>query len=351
MKREVQVLVDSVASPEDPALEAQARRRLDSLTKPPGSLGRLEDLAVWYCLARGEPLPEIPRKRLFVFCADHGVAGEGVSAYPPAVTRQMTMNFAAGGAAVNVLARHGGIEATVVDVGILDGAPIEGVLDRKIAPGTANLAVEPAMAREQAEAALLVGAESAVEAAAQGATLLIGGEMGIGNTTPAAAVASALLGRPGADTAGRGTGVDDEGVARKALVIDRAVARAGSRPDDPVGVLAELGGFEIGALAGLMIGGASRRVPTLVDGFIATAAALVAVRIAPDVRGYLEFAHRSAEQGHRLLLEALGAQPLLDLGMRLGEGSGAALAAAIVDRSVALYREMATFESAGVSSV
>lgn len=349
MQAKLQATIESIESVRDSALEASARRRLDSLTKPPGSLGRLEDLAVWYCLARGREMPDMPRHRVFVFCADHGVAREGVSAYPPEVTRQMALNFAAGGAAINVLARAGGMEATVVDVGVAGGDPIAGVLDRKIAQGTANLVREPAMSREQARQSLSVGAELAAEAAEHGATLLIGGEMGIGNTTAAAAVAAALLGKTGAETAGRGTGVDDAGVARKAKAVDEALARARVLPADAVGALAELGGFEIGALAGMMLGGAARRVPTVVDGFIATAAALVAVRLVPPVRDYLLFGHRSAERGHRAMLEALEAQPLLELEMRLGEGSGAALAAAVLDRAVAVYREMATFESAGVS--
>ena len=352
MEELLKAVIESISPSASSLLEVEARRRLDSLTKPPGSLGRLEDLAVWFCLARGHAMPDLPRPGLFVFCADHGVTEEGVSAYPSEVTSQMALNFAAAGAAVNVLARHGGMEATVVDVGVRsDLDPSAGVLDRKVARGTANLARESAMTRAQAEQALLTGAQLAKDAADQGVTLLLGGEMGIGNTTAAAAVGAGLLNLAGSDLAGSGTGIDPGAVSRKADTVDRALHRSRVSPDDPLGVLTELGGFEIAALVGLMLGGAARRVPTVVDGFIATAAALAAVRLSPACRGYLEFGHRSAEQGHRLMLDALDARPLLDLGMRLGEGTGAVLAAELVTRAVALYREMATFESAGVSDI
>jgi len=341
--------LQAIQSFDDPALEVSVRARLNSLTKPVGSLGCLEELALWYCLARGERLPAAPQKRLYVFCADHGVAQEDVSAFPAEVTPQMVLNFASGGAAVNVLSRQAGIEAVVVDVGVnADFAPSLEILDRKIARGTANLAAGPAMTIDQAEQALQVGIDCAEQAAASGATLLAGGEMGIANTTSAAAVGAALLGCRPESIVGSGTGVDAPGVARKAAVVSRALARLA--PDAaPLEVLAQVGGFEIGALSGLYLGAAARRIPSVVDGFIATAAALLAVRLAPAVRPYLAWGHRSAEQGHRLMLDDLRARPLLDLDMRLGEGSGAAVAMTLVDRAHAVYTEMATFDSAGVS--
>lgn len=341
--------IEAIQVPNDSALERAVRARLDSLTKPVGSLGRLEELALWYCLARGETLPAGPRKRLYVFCADHGVAQENVSAFPAEVTPQMVSNFARGGAAVNVLCRQAGIESVVVDVGVsADFDPALAILDRKIARSTANLASGPAMTQSQAEQSLQVGIDCAAQAAADGITLLAGGEMGIANTTSAAAVGAALLACPADSIVGRGTGVDDPGVARKAAVVARALSRLTSQPA-PLTVLAEVGGFEIGALAGLYLGAAARRIPSVVDGFIATAAALLAVRLSPTARPYLAWGHRSAEQGHRLMLEALDARPLLDLDMRLGEGSGAAVAMTLVDRAHAIYSEMATFDSAGVS--
>lgn len=350
MQQFMDELLTGIEPPSNPELERKIRLRLDSLTKPPGSLGRLESIALWYCMARGEVLPAPPRKRCFIFCADHGVTAAGVSPYPREVTRQMALNFALGGAAINVLCRQAGIEAVVVDVGV-DGDidPAAGVIDRKVARGTANLAEQPAMTADQCEKAILTGAALAHEAVDEGFTLLLGGEMGIGNTTAAAAVGAALLGRGGKDLAGRGAGIDDEGLSRKAALIDQALARADVDPTDALQVLTEFGGLEIAALCGMMLGAAARRTPVLVDGFIATAAALAAVRLAPAARGYLLFAHRSAEQGHRMLLESLEAAPVLDLDMRLGEGSGAALAATVVDRALSLYREMATFDSAGIS--
>ena len=290
-----------------------------------------------------------------VFAADHGVLAEGVSPWPQEVTAQMVANFCAGGAAINVLARQAGARVLVVDVGVaatldgsLDGAP--GLLRRKIRPGTANLAVEPAMSTDEAVAALDLGAEVAATLVADGARCLVTGEMGIGNTTPAAALIAALTGRPPAAVTGRGTGIDDATLAHKVQVIEQALAcHAGALAGGPLTTLAAVGGLEIAALAGFMVGGAATRVPVVVDGVIADAAALVACALVPGTRDYLVAGHRSAEPGATAALAHLGLEPLLDLGMRLGEGSGACLALPIVEAAARILREMATFDGAGVS--
>lgn len=315
----------------DSGLEAQIRAHLDSLTKPPGSLGRLEDLALQLGLIQSTAMPQIGRKAMIVFCADHGVVAEGVSPYPSEVTRQMVANFRSGGAAINVLCRHGSIEPVIVDMGV--GHP------------TRNFAREPAMTRAEAEQALNTGFAHAARAEILGA-----GEMGIGNTTSAAALFSAFSGLDPLETAGRGTGLDDAGVARKVDAIRRALALHQPQIADPVAVLAALGGFEIAALAGLILGAASRRHVVMLDGFITCAAAIVARAIAPASLDYVVFSHCSAERGHRKMLDFLNARPLLNLEMRLGEGSGAALGIRLLEAAVNLYREMATFQSAGVST-
>jgi nicotinate-nucleotide--dimethylbenzimidazole phosphoribosyltransferase len=313
----------------NPALEARIRARLDSLTKPPGSLGRLEDLVVQLGLIQSTEAPQIPRKSMIVFCADHGVVDEGVSPYPSAVTRQMVANFQSGGAAINVLCRHARIETVIVDMGV--GRP------------TRNFAREAAMTRAAAEQAIDTGFAYAAKAEILGA-----GEMGIGNTTSAAALFSAFSGLDPIETTGRGTGLDDPGVARKVEVIRRALAL---HPHcDPIALLAALGGFEIAALTGLILGAASRRHLVMLDGFITGAAAIVARAIAPASLDYVVFSHCSAEQGHRKMLDFLNARPLLNLEMRLGEGTGAALGIGLLESAVNLYREMATFQSAGVST-
>jgi nicotinate-nucleotide--dimethylbenzimidazole phosphoribosyltransferase len=314
----------------DSELEARIRGRLDSLTKPPGSLGRLETLALQVGLAQGTDAPVIGRKAMLIFCADHGIVEEGVSRYPAAVTRQMVENFRAGGAAITVLCRRYGIEPVVVDMGV--GHP------------TRNFAREPAMTREQAEGAMESGARYAGSADILGA-----GEMGIGNTTAAAALLSAFAGLDPAETCGKGTGLDEAAVARKADVIRCALALHKPDPNDPVSVLAAVGGFEIAAIAGLILGAARLRRVVVLDGFISCSAALVARALAPAAMDYVVFSHRSAERGHRKMLELLNAQPLFDLHMRLGEGTGAALGIDVIEAAVTLYREMATFESAGVS--
>jgi nicotinate-nucleotide--dimethylbenzimidazole phosphoribosyltransferase len=331
----------------DPRVALRAQARLDRLTKPPGSLGRLEELALRAALITGSETPRLTAPVIFTLAADHGVAAEGVSAYPQAVTAQMVENFCRGGAAVNVLARQAGARVVIADLGVATDLPPHPQLSsRKIAPGTANFARGPAMSRDQALAAITTGA-GLVEAAAPDCVGT--GEMGIANTTAASALTAALTGADPAAVTGRGTGVDDAGWARKVAVVRRALAVNRPDPRDALSVLAALGGFEIAGLVGVILAGAARRVPVVLDGFIATAAALVAVRLHAATREYLLAAHRSAEPGHRVLLETLGLAPYLDLGMRLGEGTGAALAIALLRAALACVSEMATFKDAGVS--
>ncbi len=349
MSPKLREIVFRIDDPAYPSLDQAVRRGLDSLVKPRDSLGRLEDLARWYAVCRGESLPPMPRKGLVVFCGDHGVTAEGVSAFPSKVTVQMAANFAAGGAAINVLCRRLEIKPLIVDVGIGASAG-DGVIDRNVARGTRNFAKEPAMTDAQRDRAIEVGIEVAEAFADRNVSLAAAGEMGIGNTTAAMALGAALTGHSPSALAGPGTGVDEEGKARKARVVEQALALHRLEDRDALRALACVGGFEIAALAGFYLGCAARRVPVVVDGFIATAAALVATRLAEALPAHLAFAHVSGEPGHRLLLAALGARPLLDLGMRLGEGSGAALGIGLVDTALALYREMATFEQARVAS-
>jgi len=336
--------------PVDRAWLQQAQERLDALTKPRGSLGRLEELAAWYVAVRQDLWPPLARKVVVIFAGDHGVVAEGVSAYPPEVTYQMVTNFLAGGAGINVLARHVGAEVQVVDIGVQhDFEPHPQLHRKKIAPGTRNLAVEPAMTREEALRAIEVGITLARDNIAAGADILATGEMGIANTTPAAALAAVFTGLPVAEVTGRGTGVDLDTYVRKVEVIERALARHTPDPRDPLGVLAQVGGFEIAGLAGLILGAVAARRPVVVDGYIATAGALVAARLAPPVADYLIAAHQSAENGHQAMLAALGLTPLLDLGLRLGEGTGAALGLNLIEAGLKIYKEMATFTEAGVS--
>jgi nicotinate-nucleotide--dimethylbenzimidazole phosphoribosyltransferase len=339
-------LVAAVVAP-DGRLGATARQRLDSLTKPRGSLGRLEELAVQVVVITGDPMPQIEAPVIFTLAGDHGVATEGVSAYPQAVTAQMVENFARGGAAVNVLARHVGARVVVADFGV--AAPIAGdagIVRCRVAAGTRRITDGPAMTREEAVRAIAAGAALVDDAAPD----CVGtGEMGIGNTTVASALTAALTGADPAMVTGRGTGVTDDVWVRKVDAVRRALAVNRPDADDALGVLAAVGGLEIAGLVGVVLAGAARRVPVVLDGFIATAAALVAARLAPAARDYLIAAHRSAEPGHVRLLEALGLTPYLELGMRLGEGTGAALGIGLLRAAVACYRDMATFKDAGVS--
>lgn len=332
------------------ASRAAALARQGQLTKPPGSLGRLEAIAVQFAAMQGCEKPQAEKVFIGVFAGDHGVAEEGVSAFPQAVTAEMVKNFARGGAAISVLAKQLGATLEVVNLGTaFDTGELLGVRQCNLGKGTANFARGAAMSEEQLAAALQAGRDSAARAQKIGTQLYIGGEMGIANTTAAAALACALLSLSPQQLAGPGTGLDSAGVQRKAEVVARALALHAAYLNEPRDVLHRLGGFEIAALTGAFIGCAQRGIAVLVDGYINTAAALLAVRINPGVRDWLLFAHRSAEPGHILMLEALQAEPLLNLGMRLGEGSGAATAVPIIRLACALHNDMATFAEAGVS--
>ena len=327
-----------------------ALARQGQLTKPPGALGRMEDLAVELAAWQGQEQPTMERVHICIFAADHGVAEEGVSLFPQAVTAEMVRNFARGGAAITVLARQLNATLEVINLGTVSTVePLPNVRDERIAAGTANLARQPAMDAEQCAAALQIGRHAALRAKSQAAQLFIGGEMGIANTTSASAIACALLSAAPESLAGPGTGLDSAGVKHKAQVIAKALSLHGVSADEPLEVLRSLGGFEIAGLTGAYIAAAQNGVPVLVDGFISSVAALVAVRINPSVRGWLLFAHSSAEPGHQRVLSGLEAKALLQLGMRLGEGSGAAIAVPLLQLACALHRGMATFAEAGVS--
>ncbi|WP_295445629.1 nicotinate-nucleotide--dimethylbenzimidazole phosphoribosyltransferase [uncultured Thiodictyon sp.] len=337
------------AAPSAAAAEA-ARQRQDQLTKPRGALGRLESLAIQLAGLLDNPKPSVDPVQVCLFAGDHGVVAEGISAYPQSVTVSMVCNIAGGGAAVSVLARTLGAGLEVIDCGTLgDFTGVPGVRCEGVGPGTANLAQGPAMTRKQLTAALAIGRAAAERAAAAGVHLLIAGEMGIGNTTPATALACALLGLPAETLVGPGTGLDQAGVRHKAVVVARALALHAAPDTDPLALLERLGGFEIAAMAGCYLACGQRGIPVLVDGFISTAAALCACRINPGLRDWLLFSHGSAEPGHRALLAALDARPLVDLGMRLGEASGALVALPLVRLACDLHNGMATFAEAGVA--
>jgi len=340
----------SKIAPVDAVSREAAQRRQGTLTKPQGSLGKLESTSVRLAGIYGTPKPSIGRMVVFTMAADHGVTREGVSAYPTDVTRQMVLNFAGGGAAINVLARHAGAEVRVVDMGVAseDVWP-PCVILRKVAKGTDSILRGPAMTREQAKACLEVGIELAWQAVDEGFTALAIGDMGIGNTTPASAITSAITGRSVAEVTGRGTGIDDAGLRAKVSVIEKSLQLNHPDPSDGVDILAKVGGFEIGGMAGVVLGAASRKVPIFIDGFVSGSAALIAGVLCPRSTEYMIASHRSVEPGHAHALEHLGLVPLLDLGMRLGEGTGAVLAFEVADASCKVLSEMATFEGAGVS--
>ncbi len=326
----------------------RARARQDMLTKPRGALGRLEDIACWFAARQGKACPEPLRPHIAVFAADHGVCDEGVSAYPSVVTGEMVRNFARGGAAINVLARRADAELSVVDVGVAsDLSDVDGIVHAKVRPGTANLVVVPAMTREDCARAMDVGRGQARAAIEAGANLLIAGDMGIGNTTSSACLICRLAGASPEEVVGSGTGVDEDGRARKVAVVARALARI--KHCSNVDALAEVGGLEIAAMAGFYLQAAEAGVPAVVDGFIAAAAALAARAFDAGVTDWLLASHVSGERGHALALRALGLEPLVDFRMRLGEGTGAALVVPLLNAAIALHNEMATFESAGVT--
>jgi nicotinate-nucleotide--dimethylbenzimidazole phosphoribosyltransferase len=338
------------ARPVSAEYEQQARERQAELTKPPGSLGRLEELAVRLAGLQARARPHIARPVIRIYAADHGVVAEGVSAFPQEVTVQMIQNFAHGGAAISVLARQMDAEFQVINMGTVhDVAEHQYIRQASIARGTRNFCLEAAMTGAQLEQALEMGKTVVDEVVAAGADLFIGGEMGIGNTTSAAALACALLGRPAVDLVGAGTGVDAQGLQTKISAVDQALQQHAAALDNPEEIMRCLGGFEIAALTGSYIRCAQAGIPALVDGFICTAAALAATRINATISPWLIFSHQSAEQGHRLLLEAMQARPLLVLDMRLGEGSGAAVTLPILQTACALHNHMATFAEAGVS--
>lgn len=334
----------------DATFIARATERQNTLTKPPGSLGRLEQVAILLSGQQRREQPAVNRVYISIFAADHGVCAEGISAFPQEVTAQMIANFSSGGAAISVLAKDLNAELEVINLGTVGDMPAElpGVVNAPIAPGAANLAIEPAMSPEQFALALDAGDQAAARAAESGAELFIAGDMGIGNTTSAAALACVLLNASPDDLVGAGTGLDEKKMAHKAAVVRRALDRHGTS-QNPKELLCSLGGFEIAAMTGAFLGAAYRGIPAMVDGFIASVAALLAARQQPALKQWLHFSHRSAERGHQSILSALKASPLLDLGMRLGEASGAAVAVPLLRQACALHNRMASFADAGVS--
>lgn len=334
--------------PVDRTKMAAIQARIDRQAKPRGSLGRLEEIARRYVAITGRE--EVRRKAVFTFAGDHGVTEEGVSAFPRSVTPEMVYNFLEGGATINVLARHAGADVVVVDMGVdHDFPPHPGLLQRKVGRGTANLARGPAMTREEAVRCLEAGIAMAFDCREKGIDLVGTGDMGIGNTTPSSAIVAAITGIPVERVTFRGTGIDDAGLARKIRAVGEGLRVNAPNPSDPVDVLAKVGGFEIGGIAGLVLGCAACGIPVLVDGFISTAGALVASELHPCVRDYIFAAHQSVEIGHTAMLERIGVRPLLDLEMRLGEGTGAALAMTLVEGALRVLREVRTFDEAGVT--
>ncbi len=337
--------------PLDESAMQSARDRQKILTKPAGSLGRLEELSIQLAGMTANLFPSLERKVVIVMAADHGVTVEGVSAYPAEVTSQMVLNFLRGGAAINVLARQAGARVVVVDMGVAVEIDDESgkLIRRRVGAGTMNQAQGPAMRREQALASIQSGIEIAESEISRGADILATGDMGIGNTTASAAVACALMKQSPESVTGRGTGVDDDGLKRKINVITRALKINKPNADDALDVLEKVGGFEIGGLTGVMLASAANRKPVVIDGFISTAAAMIAAALVPAVHDYMIAAHVSQERGHAMMLEWLGLKPLLDLNLRLGEGTGAALAFHLAEASTKILKEMATFGEAGVS--
>ena len=341
--------IDICINPLPVDIKSQLQSKVDGKTKPLGALGRLERLALQIGQIQGTPSPKLTKPVMLVFAGDHGVATAGVSPFPQEVTRQMVLNFIGGDAAINVFARQNGMAVRVVDAGVnYDFGGIEGLIDAKIGLGTRNFIEDAAMTREECEAAISRGAALAAQEIAQGTNVLGFGEMGIGNTSSAAIITSKLCGLPLAQCVGRGTGLDDDGLQKKQTLLAEAVARHGTAID-PLDVLATFGGFEIAMMAGAMLGAAQRGALLLIDGYIATSALLVAASLQPLIKDYCVFAHESGEPGHARQLAWLGVEPLLSLDMRLGEGTGAALAYPLVQAAVNFLNEMASFEAAGVS--
>jgi nicotinate-nucleotide--dimethylbenzimidazole phosphoribosyltransferase len=327
-----------------------AQKHIDNLTKPIGSLGRLEEFARRLVAITENKNPVLDKKVIFTFAGDHGVTDEGVSAYPREVTRQMVFNFLNGGAGINVLARHAGAEVVVVDIGVdYDFADTDGLMKFKVVKGTGNFTKEPAMTRQDAIRCIDVGIKLADGYVKKGYKIFGTGEMGIGNTTPSSAIAAVLTGRPVPEVTGRGTGISDESLKNKIKIIENGIKLNKPNPDDPLDVLSKVGGAEIGGIAGIVIGAAANRIPVVIDGFISTAGALIAYCIEPKTRDYMFAAHNSVETGHKAMLDKMGLSPILDLNLRLGEGTGAALAMPLIEAGLKIYKEMATFGEAGVS--
>jgi len=336
--------------PLDSVAREAARRRQNSLTKPHGSLGRLEELSIQIAGIRGEATPKLEHKAIITMAADHGVVAEGVTLYPQEVTRQMVFNFLKGGAAINVLANQIGARVIVVDMGVIGGfEPLPGLLCKMMDFGTKNMAQEPAMTHQQAVDTIEAGIDIFEGEMKKGLDIIGTGDMGLGNTTASSAISAAISGKSVREVTGRGTGIDDKQLAHKVEVIERALSVNKPDPKNPIDVLAKVGGFEIGGLAGVILAGAAHRVPVVIDGFISGAAALIATGLSPQVKDYLIAAHVSSETGHKPLLDFLGLKPLLDLNMRLGEGTGAALGIFLAEASVRILGQMATFAEAGVS--
>jgi nicotinate-nucleotide--dimethylbenzimidazole phosphoribosyltransferase len=346
---DLQTVLDSITPLDSESLH-KAQERLDKLAIPRGSLGRLMDLGRQYAAVRQNAMPKIQKRRIYTFAADHGVVEEGVSAFPRQVTREMVFNFMRGGAGINVLGRHAGAEVVVVDIGVdYDFPAMEGLRVMKVARGTRNMAKEPAMTREEALKAINAGISLARDAACDGVDIIGTGDMGIGNTTPSSAIIAAFAKAPPVEVTSRGTGITDDALKCKIAVIEKALSLHKPNPHDPLDVLAKVGGLEIAGICGLIIGAAAERIPVVVDGFISTAGAVVACEMNHFIQEYLFAAHLSVEKGHKIMLDRLDLQPLLDLGLRLGEGTGAALGIWLVEAGVKILTEMLTFDEAGVT--
>jgi nicotinate-nucleotide--dimethylbenzimidazole phosphoribosyltransferase len=349
MTNSLSSILDLIEAPDEGAMVA-ARKRQNELTKPRGSLGALEELSVKIAGIRRSPLPSLENKVIVVMAADHGVVAEGVSAYPQEVTRQMVAIFVDGHAAINVLARHTGVRLVFVDMGIIGGfEPHPSLLCKMIDFGTKDMTKGSAMSRQQALGALEAGIEVVEAQVSQGLDIMGTGDMGIGNTTAASAIAAAITGRPAAELTGTGTGITKEQLSRKIELVNRALEVNKPSADDAIDVLAKVGGFEIGGISGAILAAAANHIPVVIDGFISGAAALIAVKLSPQVKDYLIASHLSAERGHRAMLDYMGLNPLLNLNMRLGEGTGAALGISLAEASVRVLKDMLTFGEAGVS--
>jgi nicotinate-nucleotide--dimethylbenzimidazole phosphoribosyltransferase len=343
--------IESIKTLDSKSMEL-AKLRQDQLTKPRGSLGELEELSIKIAGIMANPSPRLEQKAIITMAADHGVVAEGVTLYPQEVTRQMVLNFLNGGAGINVIARHINSRVVIVDMGVIGGfSPMPDLICKMIDFGTKNMAVGPAMSRQQAVDSIEAGIQILEAEFQKGLDIVGTGDMGIGNTTASSAIFAAISGKPVTEVTGRGTGLDDKQLLHKISIIEKALAINNPDPADAIDVLTKVGGFEIGGIAGVILGAAKNRIPVVIDGFISTAAACLAIKISPHVKDYLIASHESAEAGHKSLLEFLNLKPLLKLNMRLGEGTGAALAINIVEAAVKILNEMTTFSEAGVSDI